>query len=67
MNCNRTPAHGQRPLCPVPVFFGHGITWLHTAQRFLHVFAFFTNASSLGQFIVLPFFFLFNRDSTRRS
>jgi ATP-dependent Zn protease len=44
----------------VLVFFGHGVTWLHTAQRFLHVFSFFTNSSSLGQFVVLPFFFLFN-------
>ncbi len=42
------------------VFFGDSVTWLHTARRFLHVFSFFTNSSSLGQFVVLPFFFLFN-------
>ena len=42
------------------VFFGHGVTWLHTAERFLHVFSFFANPSSLSQFVVLPFFFLFN-------
>src|SRR4051794_3743807 len=41
-------------------FFGHGLSWTQTAHGFLHVFSFFTSSSSLGQFIVLPFFFLFN-------
>ncbi len=44
----------------VLVFFGHGLTWGTTAHKFLHVFSVFGNTSMLGQFVVLPFFFLFN-------
>ena len=32
----------------------------HTAHKFFHVFSVFGNTSMLGQFVVLPFFFLFN-------
>jgi ATP-dependent Zn protease len=41
-------------------FFGHGLSWGQTAHHFLHVFSVFGNTSFIGQFIVLPFFFLFN-------
>src|SRR3954469_12379047 len=44
----------------VLVFFGRGFTWGDTAHKFLHVFSVFGNTSMLGQFVVLPFFFLFN-------
>ena len=44
----------------VLVFFGHGITWGRTAHGFWHALSVFGNTSMLGQFIVLPFFFLFN-------
>jgi ATP-dependent Zn protease len=44
----------------VLVFFGHGITWGGTAHDFWHALSLFGNTSILGQFIVLPFFFLFN-------
>jgi cell division protease FtsH len=44
----------------VLVFFGHGISWGGTAHHFWHVFSIFGNTSALGQFAVLPFFFLFN-------
>jgi ATP-dependent Zn protease len=42
------------------VFLGHGLTWGRTAHGFLHDFSIFGNTSMLGQFVVLPFFFLFN-------
>jgi ATP-dependent Zn protease len=41
-------------------FFGHGLTWGRTAHGFLHALSLFGNTSVLGQFAVLPFFFLFN-------
>jgi cell division protease FtsH len=41
-------------------FFGHDLTWADTAHGVLHPLALFTNTSVLGQFVVLPFFFLFN-------
>jgi ATP-dependent Zn protease len=44
----------------VLVFFGHGLTWGATAHKFFHAFSLFGNTSVLGQFVVLPFFFLFN-------
>jgi cell division protease FtsH len=44
----------------VLVFFGHGLTWGETAHDFVHALSLFGNTSVLGQFIVLPFFFLFN-------
>jgi cell division protease FtsH len=44
----------------VLVFFGHGITWGGTAHDFWHALSLFGNTSVLGQFAVLPFFFLFN-------
>jgi ATP-dependent Zn protease len=44
----------------VLVFFGHGITWGRTAHDFWHALSVFGNTSMLGQFVVLPFFFLFN-------
>jgi ATP-dependent Zn protease len=42
------------------VFFGHAITWGRTAHHFWHALSIFGNTSVLGQFAVLPFFFLFN-------
>ena len=42
------------------VFFGHGLTWSETADKFLHVFSYFTQPGAMSQFIVLPLFFLFN-------
>ncbi len=44
----------------VLVFFGHGLSWGQTADKFLHVFSYFTQPGALSQFIVLPLFFLFN-------
>jgi ATP-dependent Zn protease len=44
----------------VLVFFGHGLTWTETAHKFTHALSFLTNPGALSQFIVLPFFFLFN-------
>jgi ATP-dependent Zn protease len=44
----------------VLVFFGHGLTWGQTAHDFWHALSLFGNTSVLGQFAVLPFFFLFN-------
>jgi cell division protease FtsH len=44
----------------VLVFFGHGLTWGRTAHDFWHALSIFGNTSVLGQFAVLPFFFLFN-------
>ena len=41
-------------------FFGHGLTWGRTLHDFLHVFSVFGNTSFVGQFVVLPLFFLFN-------
>ena len=41
-------------------FFGHGLTWGSTFRHFTHVFSLFGNTSFIGQFVVLPFFFLFN-------
>src|SRR6476469_475560 len=41
-------------------FFGHGLTWGETAHKFTHALSLFGNTAILGQFIVLPFFFLFN-------
>src|SRR5690349_103496 len=43
----------------VLVFFGHGLTWGRTAHDFWHALSIFGNTSVLGQFAVLPFFFLF--------
>jgi cell division protease FtsH len=42
------------------VFLGHGLTWGRTAHDFWHALSIFGNTSVLGQFAVLPFFFLFN-------
>src|SRR5438067_633243 len=44
----------------VLVFFGHGLSWSETAHGFLDALSALTNGSILSQFIVLPFFFLFN-------
>src|ERR687887_1353145 len=44
----------------VLVFLGHGLTWGRTAHDFWHALSIFGNTSVLGQFAVLPFFFLFN-------
>jgi ATP-dependent Zn protease len=41
-------------------FFGHGLSWGETAHGFWHGLSYFGDTSVLGQFIVLPFFFLFN-------
>ena len=41
-------------------FFGHGLTWGSTFRHFTHVFSLFGNTAFIGQFVVLPFFFLFN-------
>ncbi len=41
-------------------FFGHDLSWADTAHGVLHPLTLFTNTSVLGQFVVLPFFFLFN-------
>src|SRR3954454_5313739 len=44
----------------VLVFFGHGLSWSETADKFLNVFRYFGQPGVLSQFIVLPLFFLFN-------
>jgi ATP-dependent Zn protease len=44
----------------VLVFFGHGLSWSETADKFLHVFSYLGRPGVLSQFIVLPLFFLFN-------
>src|SRR6201989_3580644 len=44
----------------VLVFFGHGLSWGETADKFLNVFRYLGQPGALSQFIVLPLFFLFN-------
>ena len=44
----------------VLVFFGHGLSWSETADKFLNVFRYLGQPGALSQFIVLPLFFLFN-------
>src|SRR3954447_19389689 len=44
----------------VLVFFGHGLSWSETADKFLNVFRYFGQPGVLSQFIVLPLFFLFD-------
>src|SRR5690242_16792245 len=44
----------------VLVFFGHDLSWSETVHDVFHGLSIFTNTAVLGQFLVLPFFFLFN-------
>ncbi|MFL5926051.1 MAG: AAA family ATPase, partial [Gaiellaceae bacterium] len=42
------------------VFFGHGLTWTETAGSLWHGLSHVWNPNTIGTFITLPFFFLFN-------
>src|SRR3954447_17245114 len=42
------------------VFFGHGLTWSETASSLWHGLSHVWNPNTIGAFITLPFFFLFN-------
>src|SRR4051794_6835469 len=44
----------------VLVFFGHGLTWVETAEGFRHRLGTLLDPSSLSTLITLPLFFLFN-------
>src|SRR3954453_14099963 len=44
----------------VLVFFGHGLSWVETAQGLWHRLGALFDPSSLGTLITLPLFFLFN-------
>jgi ATP-dependent Zn protease len=44
----------------VLVFFGHDLSWGDVFHKFTHIFSALGNTAFLGQFIVLPLFFLFN-------
>src|SRR4051794_31409112 len=44
----------------VLVFFGHGLTWVETAQGFWHRLGTLLDPSSLSTPVTLPLFFLFN-------
>src|SRR5437773_1600232 len=42
------------------VFFGHGLSWTETASSLWHGLSHVWNPNTIGTFITLPFFFLFN-------